>query len=359
MLVRKARGVTSPSKLTHAKLNSTHPMTRTVEQVVIGIDVAQHTLETAFVCHSTGRLLERASLANTAAGHHDLICIAQRYGQVHVVMEATGNYHLRLVQALDEAGLSTSVVNPLSIKRFGQMHLRRTKTDKSDAALIAAYGQDQKPEPDKPKTSLQQQLQQIASVMGQLTKQRTALKNLQHAARLIPSGSAACAEVLQQQLEQLERALEELQREQERLVKSGFASANKLARSVKGVGPKTASTLIACAGDLSGFDNYRQLIAFIGLDPKTQQSGTSLNVVKHISKQGHARLRTLFYMGAHSARKHNRACRELYERLIARGKKKKVALIAVAGKLVKQVFAVVKSGVAFDNNYNAKTATVA
>lgn len=332
-------------------------MTDSTREVVIGIDVAQHSLETAFLCQRTGRMLERASLENTAHGHRRLIGMARRYGRAHLVMEATGNYHLRLADALDRAGLVTSVVNPLSIKRFAQMHLRRTKTDKSDAALIAAYGQHQKPEPHKPKTSVQQQLKQIASVQGQLTKQHTALKNLQHAARLMPEGSAVCAEVLQEQLEQLERALEELEREQARLVEAAYGPVNELARSVKGIGPKTASTLIACVGDLSSFDNYRQLTAFIGLDPKTQQSGTSLNVATHISKQGHARLRTLFYLGAHSARKHNRACRELYERLIAKGKKKKVALIAVANKLVKQVFAVIKSAVPYDNNYHVKTPT--
>ena len=334
-------------------------MTNTPENVIIGIDVAKDTLEAAFICQATGRLLHRQHLPNAAAGYRRLIASAQHYKHVHLVMEATGNYHLYLSEALAEANLTQSIINPLVIARFSQMKLRRTKTDKSDAVLIAAYGREQQPQPHRMNTEAQQQLKQIASVIEQLTKQRTALKNLRHAGSLLPRGARVCEDVLQHQIEEIDRNLKALEAEQERLAHEAFAAVDELARSVVGIGPRTAAALVAYAGDLSSFRTHKQLSAFVGLNPVAKQSGTSLNAQMHVSKQGHARLRTLLYMSAQWARRHNRDCRALYERLIAAGKRKKVALVAVANKLVRQLFGVIKSGMAFDNNYNMKTTTVA
>ena len=97
----------------------------------------------------------------------------------------------------------------------------------------------------------------------------------------------------------------------------------------------------------------------MGLNPVPQDSGTSLKAPRHISKQGNAPLRTLFYLCALSAKRHNKVCRALYDRLKVAGKPEKVALIAVANKLVKQVFVVVKTGVAFDDDYLDKMAPAA
>lgn len=336
------------------EMTHTPATVNTPAKVIIGIDVAKDTFEAAFLCHATGKLLRRESLPNTAEGHHSLIGEAQRYGEAHLVMEATGHYHERLSRALSAAELEQSVVNPLIVKRFAQMKLRRSKTDKGDADLIAAYGREQQPQAHVPATAAQQQLKQIASLIEQLTKQRTALKNLQHAGSLLPDGARVCGEVLQEQIEQIERSLERLENEQERLVEAAFAPVAELARSVTGIGRRTAAALVAYAGDLSSFGSHKQFCAFVGLNPVAKESGTSLDMPRHISKQGHARLRTLLFMGAQSARRHNHACRALYERLIAEGKKKKVALIAVANKLIKQLFGVIKSGTPFDNDYEAK-----
>ena len=341
-------------------------------KVVIGVDIAKDTFDIAALAYPEDKRLRTGSLPNTPAGHRRLVRHVQdfagRYGPVHVVMEATGTYHLRLCQALLDAapesaasqgaGLCVSVVNPLQIKRFGQMKLRRLKTDRADAALIAAYGREQCPPPYEMPSRARQQLKQITTLMAQLTKQRTALLNLRHAQEKLPESAPRCQQVLARQIEELTAALGELEAERDRLIESEFAAERALMNSVKGVGPKTSAALVAYVGDLRDFEDYRQLLAFMGLNPVPNQSGRQERAAR-ISKQGHAVLRTLFYMGAGSALQHNRSCRALYERLIARGKLKKVARVAVACKLVKQVFAVVKKGVPYDDNYAQQSALAA
>lgn len=327
-----------------------------MDKVIVGVDIAKDTFEAAFLAEGTGRVTAQRSYPNTCKGHKQLIRQAACHDHAHVVMEATGNYHRRLSKALLEADLLQSIVNPLQVKRFGQMKLRRHKTDKSDAVLLAQYGHEQKPSSkDQPREPAQEQIKQINTLIEQLTKQQTALKNQQHAASQLPDAAGVCEEVLQEQLRQVEKSLQKLKAEQERLARQEFTHVKELAESVVGVGTRTTCTLIAYAGDLSSFDTHKQLSAFMGMNPVVRQSG-QLEKAAHISKQGHKRLRTLFYMAAQSARRYNNACRALYERLIRRGKAKKVALIAVANKLVKQVFAVVKSQTLFDNDYYYKHA---
>jgi transposase len=95
----------------------------------------------------------------------------------HCVMESTGVYHLRLAHALHEAGIGLSVVNPLSVKRFIQSKLQRTKTDKSDAMMLVEYGQIMEPDLWKPDSEHYTQAQQLLNIQSQLIKNRTSINN--------------------------------------------------------------------------------------------------------------------------------------------------------------------------------------
>lgn len=317
-----------------------------MDKVLVGVDIAKDKFD--FLVED-----ERRQLPNTAKGHHRFTRLLSRYEHVHVVMEATGNYHLHLVQCLSEAGIQFSVINPLQLKRFGQMKLRRIKTDASDAALLTQYGYEQRPAPSKLEPVVRQQLKQINTHLNQLTKQRTALKNLVHANSYLPHSLRTCEQVLRQMIKQIDRAIDRLESKQAQLVEERYAKTKALVMSICGLGPRTACALIAYVGDLSTFDNHKQLAAYMGLNPVPIESGT-MRARSHISKQGNAKLRTLFYLCALSAKRHNKDCKRLYVRLKAKGRREKVALIAVANKLIRQVFAVVKSGVYFDNDYVEK-----
>lgn len=185
-------------------------------------------------------------------------------------------------------------------------------------------------------------------------KQRTALKNLIHANSHLPHIDPTCSAVLKRMLKQQNRAIERLGKKLTQLTDKSYSDTKKLMMTISGIGARTAGALVAYVGDLSTFETHKQLAAFMGLNPVPYESGT-MKARSHISKQGNAKLHTLFYMCALSARRHNKDCKKLYARLRAAGKEAKVALIAVANKLIRQVFAVVKSGVAFDNDYVEKS----
>jgi len=327
-------------------------------KVAIGIDIAKDKLDVAIVEMAHGSLLFQTSYANTAAGHQRLIVKARNYQESHLVMEATGTYHLALAKALFEAGCKQSVINPLQLKRFAQMKMRRLKTDRSDAQLLAAYGREQHPEAHYMQPVAEQQLKQINTQIRHLIKVRTSIKNLAHANGYLPESAPICLEVDASLLAYLDHAIERLEKAQQALIQATYKEVQVLIESVVGVGRRTSMMLIAYLGTFERFRVYKQLVAYVGLNPVPMESGTSLRRRMHISKQGQAELRTLFYLCALSAKNHNKVCRALYERQLAKGKPKKVALIAVANKLVKQVFTIVKSGVAFDNDYLEKMSAV-
>ncbi|MEZ4880590.1 MAG: transposase [Chitinophagales bacterium] len=105
---------------------------------------------------------------------------------------------------------------------------------------------------------------------------------------------------------------------------------------------------------LKKFDNYRQLIAYVGLSPRKYESGTSVRGRGHICKMGQSQIRKLLYMCSWSAKKLNKACIAMYERLIAKGKAERVVKIAIANKLLKQAFAIAKNKEVYNENFMQK-----
>jgi transposase len=120
-----------------------------------------------------------------------------------------------------------------------------------------------------------------------------------------------------------------------------FGRQVKLLTSIKGISVTIASALILATGGFTYFSNAKQISRFLGLCPTYQQSGTSVNFKGHINRNGDTHLRSQMYVAAFASIRCNAACRETYERLRARGKSGKLAVVAVANKLIRQAFAVV------------------
>ena len=114
--------------------------------------------------------------------------------------------------------------------------------------------------------------------------------------------------------------------------------------------------LIVLTNGFTSFENARQLCCFTGITPTIRQSGTSVRGRSRISKVGNRKLRNLLFLCSFTACKYNKACKELYERIVEQGKSKKLALIAVCNKLLKQAFAIAKSGTYYQENYMSKLA---
>ena len=259
------------------------------------------------------------------------------------VMEATGPYYLKLACFLFNKGIKVSVVNPLVIKRFAQMKLSRTKTDKADAKLICLYGVEQKPELWKPKDESINRILQKSSTINFLTRHRTAFLNKKESLEQDPNYDRTCLKMIKQEIRNITQKIDKIEDEIDVLVRLNYNEINILLRSIPGIGNKTAVMLIALTGGFKNFANYRQLSSYVGLCPRIFESGTSVKGKARICKMGMARMRQLLYMAARSARKHNTACKALFDRLIEKGKPIKVANTAVANKLIRQAFGVINN----------------
>ena len=257
------------------------------------------------------------------------------------VMEATGPYYLQLAVFLYQHGIKVSVVNPLVIKRFSQMRLVRAKTDKADAKLIALYAEKEVPKLWTPPKRVLLEIQQTQTVMEGLQKQLRMLSNQLESIQVQPFQSNESIKALKQIIKTIDTHYGKLEESILSKVQEYFNEELKLLTSIPGIGIKTAVTLLVVTNGFSKFDSSKKLASYAGLCPRIYQSGSSVMGKGHITKMGGARLRTLLYMGACSAKKYNKACREMFDRLVANGKAKKLALIAVANKLIKQAYAIV------------------
>jgi transposase len=268
---------------------------------------------------------------------------------VHVVMEASGPYYLRLATELHRSKIPVSVVNPLVIRRFCQMNLQRTKTDRKDAESIAQFAQLTNPSPWEPSPTHLQQMLQMQSVAEQLSKQLTATRNAIETLKQHPAINQKALKSLKQVADMQKSQIDQLENEMMELTKEHYSAEYKALISIPGIGRKTAMLLILSTNAFDRFDNVKQLIAYTGIAPRIFQSGKTINKRSKISKLGMTDLRRSLFMCSLRAITSNPACKIFYERLRRNGKAAKVALLAVCHKLLRQAFALVKSKQTFEN----------
>ena len=271
----------------------------------------------------------------------------------HCVMEATGYYHYQLAYFLVDNLIQVSVENPLSIKRFIQMKLSRVKTDKSDAKMICLYGQHQDLKLWVGYSKNQMECLQMIRLLDTYTKQSTALKNKLQAEQTLGNPSKVVVSSLKRSLKNLDRETLAVEDKLLELVKIEYQEILTKVESIPGIGRKTAMMLVVLTDGFNRFESSSQLCSFCGLTPVIRQSGTSIKGRVRISKIGNSKLRNLLFMCSFTACKCNKACKAIYDRITEKGKSKKLALIAVCNKLLRQAFAIAKSGVEYNKEYRS------
>ena len=310
-----------------------------MDDIIIGFDVSKKFFDFAFL--KNDKKWFNQQLDYDKDGLNQLIKIIP--SNSICVMEATGPYYIKLANFLYSKGFKVSVVNPLVIRRYSQMLLKRTKTDKADAQLIAMYGRDQIPDFWKPNSENIQRIRQINSVLESLIKERTSWINRIEAAKQDDNFDESSLKIMKQMVCLINRRIQKLEAELDKIIDTDFKQENDILRSIPGIGRKTSIMLLAITGGFTKFENYKQFSSYVGLCPRIFQSGTSVRGKARICKIGISRVRQLLYLCALTARKFNKACKELYNRLIEKGKPKKLALIAVANKLIRQAFGCVRN----------------
>jgi transposase len=268
-----------------------------------------------------------------------------------VCLEATGRYSEGVAEHLHAAGHTLSVINPARLKAFGQARLTRTKTDQTDAALLAEFCRSQQPPAWTPPSAERRELRAL------VRRRESLLQLRQQEANRLSSGEDSPAVITS--LEAVLAVLRDELAKVEQAISAQVARAPELQRqhqwidSITGIGPTTAAALLGEI-DFGAYPSARQVAAQAGLTPRQRQSGTSVHGKPRISKQGASQLRRILYFPAIVAMRHNPVIRAFAERLAKAGKAKMAIVCACMRKLLHLVYGVLKSGRPFDPDYQPK-----
>ena len=315
----------------------------------IGIDVSKASFVAAYPTKSG---YTTKTFQNTTSGVRQFIHSLP--AQSHCVMEATGNYGMLLLYLLQQANIPVSMENPQKIKHFSRAMMSVTKTDEIDAKLIAMYGEKMTPEPYKIPSESILLLKQKRTVLRQLKKHLTATTNLQKSLAVLPKQDPASKASIEQTIKFLRKQIAKMEDEITNLSKKEFNRQMALLTSIRGIGDTIASALIIATGGFTYFTSAKQISRFLGLCPTYQQSGTSVNVKGHINRNGDSHLRSQLYVAAFASISTNAACGEAYKKMRERGKSGKLAIVAIANKLIRQAFAVVTSNRPYIDGFNSR-----
>jgi transposase len=310
----------------------------------LGIDVAKAKLDCA-LRHPDGKCKSKV-VANNPEGFKALTHWLSKQGAttVHVCMEATGVYWEAVAEVLAAHGMTVSVINPAQIKAFGASRMVRTKTDKVDAQLIAGFCAERSPSPWQAPSPGQQALRAMVLRLDALQTMRTQESNrLQVAREAVKPGITEHIEWLDKQIDALIKAIREHLDNDPKL-----KDKQALLDSIPGLGERTIATLLAFYANFDRFGNARQAVAFVGLDPRQHESGSSVKGKPRLSKIGHAFVRKALYMPAMVTLYKTAWGKRFRERLAAAGKPPKLIIGAMMRKLVHVAFGVLKSGKMFN-----------
>src|SRR5262245_8182356 len=298
----------------------------------IGIDVAKDWLDVAWAGQRT---VER--FANDAAGVAALVLTLHDQAPQLVVLEATGGYALAAVTALQAAGLAVAVVNPLQVRHFARSTGKLAKTDALDAHMLALLGERMQPEPRPQPDATSQEVAALLARRRQLVEIQTAERNRRATmpSRLLP-GLKAHLELLAEQIAELDREV------QETIADDPATQAKAtLLRTIPSIGPVVAATLVGLLPELGTLDR-RQIAALVGVAPLNRDSGH-----RQGGRQiwgGRGTVRAMLYMATVTGIVHNPLLTPLYDRLCARGKPSKVAMVACMRKLLTIANAMLRDG---------------
>jgi transposase len=302
-----------------------------MESITVGIDVSKDRLDVAV--HPSG---EAFAVERNAAGLEQLTIRLRELAPQVIALEATGGFETIAAAALAAARLPVVVVNPAQIRAFAKAIGQRAKTDPIDAATIAHFAEATKPEPrplpdeaTRLLGDLVARRRQIIEMIG-AERQREQRVTVPHLRRSIT-----------RLLKALEKELASLNTDIDDAVRGSPAWREKdnLLVSVPGVGRVISSILIAELPEL-GQLGRREIAALAGLAPFTRQSGKWRG--KSFIGGGRTAVRTALFMGAFVAKRHNPVLKTFFDRLVAAGKPKMIALIAVARKLLTILNAIIR-----------------
>jgi transposase len=292
----------------------------------VGIDVSKGTLDVQVRPTDA-----RWTVANDDRGIRALVAQLQTTAPAQIVIEATGGYELAVVGALAAAGLPVIVVNPRAVRDFARATGQLAKTDQLDAGILARFAEQVQPEIRPLADAEQQELDALLTRRRQLIEMLTAEKN--RLQQVFVARGSRVKKSLTAHIAYLTRELGRAETDLAALVRQSpiWRERDDLLQSAPGVGPVLSLTILAALPELGRLDR-KAIAALVGVAPLNRDSGLFRG--KRMIHGGRAPVRTALYMGALVATRHNPVIKAFYQRLLAAGKPKKVALTACMRKLL-------------------------
>jgi transposase len=305
---------------------------------VAGIDTSKAKLDIAI----HGRP-EHWQVDNNEAGWHQLAEIMKEAGVARIGIEATGGYERGVVDHLRDAGFTVLVLQPIQVKAFARVHLRRAKNDKLDAMLIAACAASIDPPkivPDKRLAKLADSLTFVEQLDRDIVRMKTRLEHIKdpRLQRMVLGDIARWDARRKAELNRITQALR---------MHDDLSRRFDLVCSVPGIGPRTAITVVVRLPEL-GQVTREEIAALAGLAPFDDDSGARKGQRRTTGGRTQVR-RALYNAALPASHRWNKALITLYDNLIARGKLHKVALVACARKLLIYANTVVERGTPWED----------
>lgn len=316
----------------------------------LGIDISKTKFDACLMLDT--RILSK-TFGNSYDGFADLTAWLQTVGasDVHICMEGTGKLWEPLAEYLHAENFLVSVVNPMRIKGFAQSEMRRSKTDKIDAKIIARFCKAQSPYAWMPPPVEIKAVRDMQRYLEELKQNRAQEDNR------LKSGvvHSRVQKAIEQHMQYLDDEIDLLEDEILARIASepGLKRDYMLLTSIDGVGQNAAVTFLGELNAAANFASARELEVFCGVAPRLHESGSSVKLRSRMSKVGNSRMRSALFMPALCALRSNPVLRAFAAKLRAAGKPGRLIIGAIMRKLLRYMFAVIKSGKPFDANFRS------
>lgn len=315
-------------------------------KIYLGIDVSKLQLDCDFKQNQSYQYIK---ITNDKSGFNNLMNFIKenKYDiqEIHACFEATNVYYLELANFLHENKIKVSVVNPSVIKAYAEFNLRRVKTDKQDAKLIADFCEYSKPELWQPKNRVSAKLQSLHRRTNQLNQTLVAEKLRLDVADEYSKNS------IKRTINFIETELEICRAEMQSFINESAELTRKqqILESIIGIGRTTSQILLPIFVDIDKFANHKKLISYLGLSPIIRQSGQSKGR-ERVSKMGDSAIRKSLYMPARAACTRSKIWRAWFDRQIARGKHAKQIYVMMMSRIIKYAYYCIKRDEMFDES---------
>ena len=302
-------------------------------EINVGVDTGKHQLDVHI------RPVDVSfTVSNDDEGINEAIKVIKKYNPTRIIIEATGRLEYDFILACSNTGLPFVVANPMHIKKFAGAIGQLAKTDQLDAKLIAHYGEAVQPVLSQLKPEVMRNMSDLLSRRRQLMTMQTMEKNrLQIMPKEIRGLIKPILTAIKNQLEKVDKKLLKLIENYDE-----YKEKSDIIQSMPGVGKVVAFNLLSNMPEL-GYITNKQAAALIGVAPINKESGIYQGQRKIYG--GRHQVRTVMYMAMMSAMQCNPVFKKLYQRLVASGKPKKIAIIACVRKMIVILNSMVRDGV--------------